>query len=272
MTKVFVGEAAEGSPVITTRPPSYKGRYVATGTTIGAEAKNAVLAYIPETVVVEGTPLYVWSVEVERVGNSADVWNATATWGIIVYPVQFDTSGQTQKITHSIQTRGGYAANGLDPDSTPNFQGGIGFDGETFQGCDVTVPTFSWQETHTYPCNRITLNYVKALASITGTTNVGPFRGFAANEVLFLGATGGNQKSETDADINFKFAANPNAANLQLQGFSQRSIQKNGWDYLWVHYREKVVTTNNTSFRVPQPIACYIEQVYLPADWSVMGI
>jgi len=61
----------------------------------------------------------------------------------------------------------------------------------------------------------VTPAYKTTLFALTGTVNSGAFEGFAAGEVLFLGASG-SKRGEEDWEITYRFAASPNATDIQV--------------------------------------------------------
>jgi len=67
-------------------------------------------------------------------------------------------------------------------------------------------------------------------------------------------------------DITYHFAARPNQLGLQLGNIG--TVNKRGWDYLWVKHDEEVVGD-----RVLQtPAAAYVEQVYPEGNFYALGI
>jgi len=174
----------------------------------------------------------------------------------------FDTTGGTQHITQSIATRGAYAPPGMTP---PNFQSAIGFDGERIQGVDIGVPVFSFSETHTFTSSEIDESYKIAVYNLTNCVNNAAFRGLAAGECLFLGASG-SQRYGGEWNITYRFAGSPNRANLSVGNIT--GISKYGWDYLWVLYADAL----DSGIVVKRPAAVYVEQVYYAGDFSVLGI
>ena len=123
-------------------------------------------------------------------------------------------------------------------------------------------------ETHYLSLAAVTDAYKQALFNLTGKVNSGPFRGLAAGECLFLGASG-SQRGESDWEITFKFAGSPNKTNIQI-GDLQPVPAKKGWEYLWVKYREEEDTA--ASSLVQRPVAAYVEKVYPEGDFSGLGI
>ena len=177
----------------------------------------------------------------------------------------FDTGGGTKHINQSIKTDGKY------PDDAPDFAGAIEVDNEgNVNGVDVTMPVLNFTETHTLTGSRVSTSYKKTLASLTGTVNRSGFRGFSAGEVLFLGASGTRRSKKSSApwEITYRFAVSTNKA-----GFKVGDIQvarKNGWDYLWARYADKVAEGGKNV--VKKPVAVYVETVYPEGDFGNLGI
>jgi hypothetical protein len=82
------------------------------------------------------------------------------------------------------------------------------------EGFDIIVPTCNFSETHYIAVASVTKAYKATLVSLTGKVNNAKFRGFAAGEVLFLGASG-SQRGD-DWEITFKFSANSNVKGLKV--------------------------------------------------------
>jgi hypothetical protein len=178
----------------------------------------------------------------------------------------FDTGGGTQHITQSLSTIGKYAASGTAPD----FKGAIGVTHDNVEGVDITVPVYNFSETHYLPASQVTTAYKGALFALTGKVNNAAFRGLAAGECLFLGASGSRRGTDPDDDweINFKFAGSPNRTNIAVGPITVAS--KKGWEYLWVRYADAEDPASNTL--VKQPVAAYVEKVYEDGSFSSLGI
>ncbi len=174
----------------------------------------------------------------------------------------FDTGGGTTHVTQSLQTVGRYAPAGR---FAPDFKGAIGVTHDSVEGTDITVPVYSFTETHYLPIAAVTGSYKAALFLLTGRVNAAPFKGFAAGEVLFLGASGAQRGTE-DWEITFRFAASPNAAGLVIGDIT--GIAKRGWEYLWVRYAD----AEDEQVLVKQPIAVYVERVYDEGNFAGLGI
>lgn len=174
----------------------------------------------------------------------------------------FDTTGGTQHITQSISTVNRYAASG----SAPNFQGAIGYNGESVEGCDIITPEYRFTETHYIAAASVDGSYKASLFALTGQVNNASFKGLAAGECLFLGASGSLRDSGEDWEITFNFAASPNRTGLTVGSIT--GIAKKGWEYIWVEYGED--ESNNRLVKVP--VSVHVEQVYEEGDFSGLGI
>lgn len=238
-------------------------RYIIRGTDDDASANDALLTAAP---VLYGG-LVRQSAHIERIAE--DAWEGSVRYGLLGPPetgdssFSFDTGGGTQHITQSLATVGAYSASG----PPPNFHGAIGVSRDSVEGVDITVPVYNFTETHYIDADLVTGAYKAALFYLTGTVNNAPFRGFAAGEVLFLGASGSKRGPE-DWEITYRFAASPNVTDLVVGSIS--GINKRGWEYLWVRYEDAEDTA--AKMLVKRPVAAYVEQVYPYGDFSGLGI
>lgn len=176
----------------------------------------------------------------------------------------FEIGTETAHITQSLETidRQGLPNNTFAPD----LGGTIGETADGVDGCDILTPTYQFSETHYIAQASITSGYKAALFNCTGKTNNGSFKGFSAGEVMFLGATG-TARGQDDWEITFRFAAQKNRTGLDINGMT---VDKKGWEYLWVRYQEE---EDDDAKRITRkPVATYIERVYDSADFSTLGI
>ena len=177
----------------------------------------------------------------------------------------FDTGGGTMHRNQSLKTVAKV------PNDAPDFNGAIEVDNEgNVNGVDVTMPVLNFTETHTMAGSRVTTSYKKSVAALTGTVNRSSFRGFAAGEVLFLGASGQKRSKKASApwEITFRFAVSPNQSSLSVGKL--KVSNKKGWDYLWVRYADKV--SDNRKNVIKEPVAAYVEQVYPEGDLGNLGL
>jgi len=88
-----------------------------------------------------------------------------------------------------------------------------------------------------WPGNLVTTAYVLTIADLTGKLNNAIFDGFAADTILFLGASG-SERGKDEWKITYQFAFSPNVTGLAAGGIT--GIAKKGWEYLWFLYRDDV--------------------------------
>lgn len=174
------------------------------------------------------------------------------------YSISFDTTGGTQHISQSYQTRGRYAISGY---SAPDHAGAIGVSDGSIAGCDIIAPQLSF--TMSKQIRGVGSGFLKMLTNLTGKVNSGTFQGFSSGEVLFEGASGSKQ-GKNAWDVTYKFRASPNVQSLSIGGIQVGP--KNGWDYFWVQYIEQKDANANMTRKIP--FAAYVEVVYGDADFS----
>lgn len=193
----------------------------------------------------------------------------------------FDTSGGSQHITQALenvtvltgpsgQTTITTSGESKFPSTAPTFNGAIGVDGQSVNGVDIVVPALSWTETYDVPHQYITSGYIKAVAGLTGSTNKGAFRTFAAGEVLFMGCSGAqewdDQRGNGPWTLSYKFVASPNVTGQRIGDIT--GITKKGHQYLWVRYEDSV----SSNELVKKPKAVYVNTVYREGDFGNLGI
>ena len=230
-----------------------------TGSDDEVAVRAAIESYVPATY----ENLYLKQYTLTPKGNA--IWEAVASYGRLEpkdtaeSQFSFDTGGGTTHITQSLATVARY------PADAPDCKGAIGVAGDNVEGTDITIPVYNFTETHYIDANLVTGAYKATLFSLTGKVNNAAFRGFAAGEVLFLGASGSVRRKE-DWAITFRFAASPNVTGLQVGDIT--GIDKKGWEYLWVLYADAA----DQQTRIKRPRAVYVEKVYEEGDFSGLGI
>ena len=232
----------------------------------GTEDDVAVRALVESTAPAMYAGLIFQNYHIAHQGGG--VWEATARYGKREpketgdSSFTFDTGGGSTHITQSIATVARYAP----PSKTaPDFKGALGVTHDSVEGTDITVPIYSFAETHYLPIAAVTGGYKATLFFLTGKVNSGSFKGFTPGEVLFLGASGA-QRGSDDWEITFRFSASPNATGLVIGDIT--GINKKGWEYLWVRYAD----AEDQNVLVKQPIAVYVERVYDEANFASLGI
>jgi hypothetical protein len=179
----------------------------------------------------------------------------------------FETGGESEHITVATRVGAyGYRSDGSTPAALGDFGGGIGVteDGAV-EGVSVPSRIYRWSERVYMDPDDIDAAYRQAVSDVTWCVNAATFRGYAAGEVLFEGASG-SVRGEEDWEIAFKFSRRPNASGLQVGSIT--GIAKRGWEYLWVRYLRQA-----DGYELPPvPVAVYVEEVFPEGDFSVLGI
>ena len=138
---------------------------------------------------------------------------------------------------------------------------------DSVEGVDITVPVYTFSETHYLSPGAINTAYKGTLFALTGRVNDAPFKGLAAGECLFLGAAG-TQRGDDPWEISFAFAGSPNVSGLSIGSIV--GIEKKGWEYLWVRYQAAEDATAKMLIR--KPVAAYVERVYRDGSFGSLGI
>jgi len=269
------------SPTFTSGDKKSASReYIVTGTADADTALELVDGAAPKSFSVAGVTVYKTSVDVSP--ESTNIWTGSVEysekdkdpddseedqndngWG---GSISFDTAGGTGNVTTSLKTTSsGYNSEVLK--ATPNFNGLINVSGKDVKGIDLVQPGLKFSESHEMPFEKITTEYARQIASITGSVNSGSFRGFDAGEVLFTGCSGSTKSAELYT-LSFSFICHANADALEVGPFS--GINKKGHEYLWVFYTD--TDDAESESLVKTPAAYYVEQVYPEADFASLGI
>ena len=263
-----LSETIESREWVTGPKPSVTMHYILSGTPDDLTAKSMLLANTPT--LYDGLVRDECTLEPIIVDTVSDrgSWKCTVKYispdDVPPEPgaeplFSFDTGGGTQHVTQSLSTIARY------PPEAPNFKGAIGVTHESVEGVDITVPVYNFSETHYF--STISPSYRSALFFLTGKVNNASFKGMAAGECLFLGASGSQRGSEK-WEINFRFAGSPNRTGIQIGAIT--GIAKKGWEYLWVRYADEADATAHAL--VKKPVGVYIERVYEEGNFSSLGI
>jgi hypothetical protein len=183
----------------------------------------------------------------------------------------FETSAANHHVTVSKET----VDSGLVADASvyaPDLGGAVGVSGDSVDGVDVRVPTFSFSETHYLDPALVTPAYKLVLFGLTARTNQLPWHGLELGEVLFLGAQGSIRGTDF-WEISYKFECSANAEDIPIPGTDETIDFKYGWDYLWFRFSEGVGTAGDgTKFFVRKPVSYYIERLYEGGDLTLLGL
>jgi len=249
--------------------------YQVRGTASDVNAKNAMLGEAPSSYqYLARQSSQIEPVVMDTANPDGCIWKGTVRYARASQASEppetgestfsFDTGGGSQHVTQSISTVNKYAPSGK---TAPDFKGAIGATHDSVEGVDITVPVYNFSETHYIPDAAVTGGYKATLFNLTGKTNNASWNGFAAGEVLFLGAAG-SKRGDDDWEITFRFAASPNKTGLSVGDIT--GIDKKGWQYMWVRYADAEDAAAKAI--VKKPVAVYIEKVYEEGDFSGLGI
>lgn len=198
-------------------------------------------------------------------------WEGSVKWSMIERPsigdsfFSFDTTGGSEHVTQSLSTVNSYAPSG---ETAPNYRGAIGVTDSGIEGTDITAPLYNFEERHHLAASAIDAAYKATVFSLTGGVNNAAFKGFAAGEVLFLGASG-SIRTNDQWEITYKFMARPNQSGLTIGG-NITGVAKDGQDLLWIRYKDEEDGTAKKLIRRPE--AVYVERIYPRVDLSLLGI
>lgn len=212
-----------------------------------------------------------WPLVNVRTDADAEHWLVTLTYSTgQENSSSFDISTESQRIVLSKATSRWY------PESAPLFGGFIGVVNKEPQGCDILSPVQRFTEKRTRSKEEVEHpNFRATVFEITGTTNNAAFMNFEEAEVLFLGVRTTPLQGDKQYEVTYEFAWAPNKYHggqgirspieMDLKSGSV-SIDKDAWEYLWVHYGDGI--SGDPPISVKIPIAAYVERVYDESDFS----
>lgn len=178
---------------------------------------------------------------------------------------EFDTAGETVVKRVSEFTR---HKCGVNP---PDFKKAIQVGPNGVEGCEVPRRKFNFRITRTVP--GVTMDYFRTVYALTGTVNNAPFLGFdgdtdGESELLFLGGQG-RGKDNGEWTVTWTFMASPNRSEELISGDGVRAI--GGHDFIWYVFGEGV-SVSGSAFTVMTPKWAYVERVFKPGDFTLLGI
>lgn len=178
------------------------------------------------------------------------------------YVSAFSIAGGTKHVAVSNYTRA-YPINGVPI----NFGGGIGWNGEGFEGVDVPCAAINFEVTARTPEGFIGrfARFLDQILPYVGTVNAYKFYGCAPGTVRFDGITSGSLKQGTSSsgakfsywEMTFAFSAMPN----EIANVDGVPVPKSGWEYMW-HLADENGTIQAT----------YVEGVFPQSDFKGLGI
>lgn len=256
---------------------SQRGRreYFIEDVTDAAIAYSLALSVSPS--VWEG--LYRQDVQIKEKG--ADTWRAIALYSVLggtqsTDPVRFsfDIGTASVHITHAIDHIEDYPGTAVDHEGAIGVQKTPG-GGLTYEGVDVLVPVFTWEETHNLLYTTVSsIAWLTAMEEATATTNDSAYRIWDEEELIFLGVSGQSQALQ-DIPVTFRFGVSRTKTNITIGGDGSpgsgiENVDDIGWQYLWNEFEPIDVAANDTvAGRIK---AVHTERVYPTSDFSQLGL
>jgi hypothetical protein len=213
-----------GSGTINFSAPSFEKKWATYGWGNESDAVAYAKTRIPTSITVSGIQLFFNEYKIEPASEDGLLWIVTATYKfqIAFTEMSFDTSGNTGKIQQALDVGDYYNCDGTgDPEDltpegqgVPSFNGLIGVNGDSVEGCEVTLPDrFDFTILTRLALASMPSTYIDALSRITGMANNAPlsltYNGqtftFDTEELLFLGVPG-KQNSTADMEFTLKFS------------------------------------------------------------------
>lgn len=261
----------------TDKASDYSETYIVRGTEDDLQAMRSAWGYAPskkegltksKSSIEERLATDTWKIRVSYADNVQTSGEDSET-GERGVTTAFQIGGGMQHIETSLATVGKYWDSEVYP-SGGDYPGVIEPDADgNPRGLDIPAPTFRFSENHVFRRSRMTTSFQKKLAYTVRCMNMRTFRGFEPGEVLFIGATstqngvGGDSKFT----VTFNFEVQPNQQAIKIGNITV--AKKLGWDYLW----KMVESRSNTQGKVfKRVVAVFVERIYNPVDFSVLGI
>ena len=137
------------------------------------------------------------------------------------------------------------------------------------EGVGVQAPVTQFNCRRTVAAATATSHDFEAnITSLRRKVNSATFHGYAAGEMLFLGATVGetylNDDGDVVTDVNYRFLQQDNETAKTVAGLSFPA--KNGWDYAWT------ITAYDPAEGKNIPVLGCVSRVYEYADLTGLGI
>lgn len=173
----------------------------------------------------------------------------------------FNTTGSTVTIRASKEHVETYGESGAL--STNPHKGLINVNADhSVEGTDIVIPALTLMYTFRHPLGQVNEAFAVKLARATGRVSSSEFRGFAAGELLFLGASG-SDGTDAEAEVTYNFAASENAT---ITMGDIVGIVKKGHHYAWVESKPDVLS--DQAVTVPKYV--HVERVYDEIDFETV--
>jgi hypothetical protein len=176
--------------------------------------------------------------------------------------IAWDTTGFTEHVTSALGERV------IGGDGSEDFGGAINVQGTSVQGVDKVVPAMKYSETWIMPAQvGMSVDFVKAVYSLTGTVNASQFRAFSPGEALFMGARAQWSGDQPYTTVTFDFNCRANDPDFYVKAISPTN--KLGWEFAWVVYQPG---STGSGFLVQRPACVVIDTIYKSKDWGGLKI
>ncbi len=147
---------------------------------------------------------------------------------------------------------------------------------DAVQGLDINAPILEFTEERYFTATKFSPSFKRTLLDCQQKTNSAPFREWAAGEVLLVGVRA--QKQGVQWYVTFQFRVRRNVANIPFTLYSASnpgqtedfSVDKKGWQYLWVDSIHQQIPGQNYVSVVPHGV--HVATVYDEVDFAVLGI
>jgi len=176
--------------------------------------------------------------------------------------IAWDTTGFTEHVTSALGERV------IGGEGSEDFGGAINVQGTSVQGVDRVVPAMKYSETWIMPAQvGMSVDFVKAIYTLTGSVNASQFRAFSPGEALFMGARAQWSGDQPYATVTFDFNCRANDPEFYVKSISKTN--KEGWEFPWVVYRS---SSTGSGFLVQVPACLVIDTIYQKKDWGGLKI
>jgi hypothetical protein len=184
--------------------------------------------------------------------------------------ISYQLSGETKHVTQSLSTRGKTAAGLLinGGSGTVTDSGAIGVQKDSVAGADILIPVVTFSETHYFLRKDMTRTLRTKWENLFAHTNDAPFRGYAADEVLFEGLqTTIKGSPDGVVPVTFQFRRRAHVTGEDIGGIV---LDVNGWELVDMRYKDEKNTTTNRTEKTPSKVL--LHTVYKSASFADLGI
>ncbi len=153
----------------------------------------------------------------------------------------------------------------------------INYDGQTVGGVDIESPIMEMSEEHVFTEAQFSVAFRLGLRDHVAKVNSATFRGYAAGEVLFSGASATKRSKRWYVTFRFRCRRNRTLFTIDIMNeadppaLETKTIaSKLGWEYLWVGMGKHGADSDTKLIVAPSSV--HVAQVYEYIDFSVLGI